>query len=55
MQIGWPILLPVGFLLILLVLFIILRNQKDEKELEQQLNEDVGKPKKHQDNEDVSV
>lgn len=55
MQIGWPILLPVGFLLILLLLFVIIRNRKDEKELEHQLNEDYEKPRKHEDDEDTSV
>jgi hypothetical protein len=32
-----------------------MRNQKDEKEMEQQLNKDFGRPKKLQDNEDTSA
>lgn len=55
MQVSWPILLPLAFLVVLLVLFLIIRNRKDEKDLEEQLDKDVGRPKKHQDNEDVSA
>jgi hypothetical protein len=35
------------------VLFLVSRNQKDEKELERQLNKDFGIPKKIKDSEDA--
>ena len=55
MQVSLPFILITVFVLIGLLLFVILRNRKDEKELEQQLDEDYEKPKKHEDDEDTSV
>jgi large-conductance mechanosensitive channel len=55
MHIGLPAILIIGFLLIALAAFIIIRNLRDEKELEQQLDQDFGKPQKQQDNEDTSA
>ena len=40
-----PVLIPVGLALIALVVFLFLRNRKDEKSFEQQLNEDYHKSK----------
>jgi FtsZ-interacting cell division protein ZipA len=42
---NWPILIVVALALIALVIFIIRRNQKDEKKFEEQLNSDYPKPK----------
>jgi LPXTG-motif cell wall-anchored protein len=43
--INWPVLIIVGALLLALVIFLIVRNRKDEKSLEHKLNEDYPKPK----------
>ncbi len=42
---NWKALITVALLLIALVIFIIRKNLKDEKEFEQQLNEDYRKSK----------
>ncbi len=42
---NWFILIPVGIALIVLLIFMIVRNQKDEKKFEQQMNNDYEKPK----------
>ncbi|HQW44570.1 MAG: hypothetical protein IPP02_05565 [Chitinophagaceae bacterium] len=42
---NWLILIPVGIGLIALIVFLVMRNQKDEKEFEQQLNTDYHKSK----------
>jgi large-conductance mechanosensitive channel len=55
MQISTPVIVVISLILIALVVFIIVRNRKDEKELEQQLDKDFGRPPKHQDDEDISV
>ena len=49
---NWTILVIVGVILIALVLFIIFRNQKDEKQLEQQLKNDYPKSTKEEADED---
>ena len=41
---NWYILIPTGLVLISLVIFLILRNQKDEKEFEDVLKGDYPKP-----------
>ena len=46
---NWLILIPVGALLIILVTFLIMRNIKDEKKFEQQLNNDYHKSKEEGD------
>lgn len=38
---------------IALLLFLIFRNKKDRKELERTLNEDLGRPETHRENEDL--
>jgi len=42
---NWPVIIIVGLFLILLLVFLIRRNQKDEQEFEQQLNNDYHKTK----------
>lgn len=42
---NWPVIIIVGLFLILLLVFLIRRNQKDEQEFEQQLNNDFHKTK----------
>lgn len=48
MQINWAVLGIVGFTLIALLSFLIVRNYKDEEEVEQQLNEDYPKSKEEE-------
>ena len=42
---NWYILIPVGIALIALIIFLVIRNQKDEKEFEQQIDNDFHKSK----------
>lgn len=42
---NWTVLIIVGIFLLLLLAFLIRRNQKDEKEFEQQINNDYHKTK----------
>ena len=42
---NWPAIIVVALLLIALVLFLILKNIRDEKEFEQQINQDYHKSK----------
>lgn len=42
---NWPVIIIVGLFLILLLVFLIRKNQKDEQEFEQQLNNDFHKTK----------
>ncbi|MEP7254848.1 MAG: hypothetical protein ABI666_03675 [Ferruginibacter sp.] len=46
---NWFILIPVGIALIALVTFLVMRNQKDEKKFEQQMNNDYHKSKDEED------
>lgn len=39
------ILIPVGIVLIALVTFLVMRNQKDEKKIEEEMNNDYHKSK----------
>lgn len=41
---NWLLLIPVGIGMIALIIFLVLRNIKDEKKMEQQLNNDYRKP-----------
>jgi len=45
MEVSNTILVIVGVILVALLLFIIIKNKKDGKELENQLNQDYKKPK----------
>ncbi|MDZ4795698.1 MAG: hypothetical protein SGI83_15575 [Bacteroidota bacterium] len=42
---NWLVLIPVGIAAIALIVFLIVRNQKDEKAFENKLNNDYRKPK----------
>ena len=42
---NWFILIPVGIVLITLVTFLVMRNQKDEKKIEEEMNNDFHKSK----------
>ena len=42
---NWLIIIIVGILAIALIAFLIVRNQKDEKEFEKELNNDHTKPR----------
>ena len=42
---NWAILIPVGIVLIALVVFLVVRNIKDEKKFEEELNNDYRKSK----------
>ena len=52
MNINWPVLIIVGVVLAALVIFLIVRNRKDEKVLEHELNEDYPKPKEDEHTDD---
>lgn len=43
----------IAIAILALLLFLILRNKKDRKELENTLNEDRGRPERHRENEDL--
>ncbi|MGG9961810.1 FeoB-associated Cys-rich membrane protein [Ferruginibacter sp. SUN106] len=45
---NWPVITVVGIALIGLVIFLVRRNIKDEKDLEQQLKNDYTKPEDDQ-------
>ncbi len=42
---NWPLLIVFGALAVTLVVFLVVRNQKDEKELEKQIKDDYPKPR----------
>ncbi len=50
---NWLLLIPVGIGMIALIVFLIMRNIKDEKKFENQLKNDYRKPK--DDEEDIEV
>ena len=52
-KMNWYVLIPFGIAAIALIVFLIVRNQKDEKSFEEQLKDDYPKPK--HDNGDVDV
>jgi hypothetical protein len=52
MNINWPVLIIVGVVFAALVIFLIVRNRKDEKVLEHELNEDYPKPKEDEHTDD---
>jgi len=45
---NWPVIIIVGIAAIGLIIFLVVRNQKDEKEFEQQLKNDYHKPKEEE-------
>ncbi len=42
---NWPIIIIAGIAAVALIIFLVVRNQKDEKEFEKQLNNDYHKTK----------
>lgn len=42
---NWPLLTIFGILAVALIAFLVIRNQKDEKQLEDQIKNDYPKPK----------
>ena len=42
---NWLVIIPVGIAVVALVMFLVWRNQKDEKQVEAQLKEDFPKSK----------
>lgn len=42
---NWPIIIVVGVVVIALIVFLVMRNQKDEKQFEQQIKNDYTKAK----------
>lgn len=40
---NWAVIILVGIAVIILIVFLVIRNQKDEKRFEKQLNSDVHK------------
>ncbi len=42
---NWPIIILVGIAVIALIVFLIMRNQKDEEQFEQQIKNDYPKSK----------
>ena len=50
---NWSILIPFGLLIIALLAFMIMRNQKDKNDYEQQLNDDFTKTKKDDGDEEM--
>lgn len=49
----WPVIIGVGLLLIALVVFLVRRNMKDEKEFEKQVNEDYLKSKDEEEDAEI--
>ena len=45
---NWLVLIPVGIAAIALIIFLVVRNQKDEKAFENQLNNDYPKAKEEE-------
>ena len=42
---NWPVLIIIGIAAIALIVFLVVRNNKDEKVFEDQMNNDFTKPK----------
>ena len=42
---NWLVIFPVGIAVVVLIIFLLWRNQKDEKKVEEQLKEDFPKSK----------
>jgi len=53
MNINWPVIIIIGVVLVALLLFLVYRNQKDKKKLEQKLNEDFKKSKDEEGDADI--
>jgi hypothetical protein len=55
MKINWPLIIAAGIGLLALLIFLIAKNQKDEKSFEEQLNEDYKKSKDQEGDEDTET
>jgi len=44
---NWPVLIVVGIILVALVVFMVVRNYKDEEEFEEHAHGDYPKPHQH--------
>ena len=55
MESNWFIFVMVGAGLIILLLFLFRRNQKDRQDFEQELNRDYKKPGRHEDQDDIDI
>jgi len=53
MDINWPVIIITGVVLAALLLFLVKRNQRDKKNLEQKLNEDFRKTKDEEGDVDI--
>ena len=42
---NWPVLIIFGILAIALIIFLVVRNMKDEKKLEEEIKQDYRKPR----------
>jgi preprotein translocase subunit YajC len=47
MEIDYFIIVPILVAAIALLVFVIIRNQKDEKKFEEDMNKDTGDPERH--------
>jgi low affinity Fe/Cu permease len=52
---NWPIIIVVGIAVIALIIFLVVRNNKDEKVFEQQLNNDFTKPKEEGEDDEIDT
>ncbi len=50
---NWPIVIFVGIAVIALIIFLVVRNNKDEKVFEEQLNSDFTKPKEESEEDEI--
>ena len=50
---NWPIVIVVGVAVIALIIFLVVRNNKDEKIFEDQLNNDFTKPKEESEEDEI--
>ncbi len=50
---NWPVLIIFGIVVLALIIYLVVRNQKDEKELETQLKNDYPKTKEEEDDADT--
>lgn len=44
---NWMIISVIAVIVVVLIVFVVTRNRKDERQLEDQLNQDYHKPKMH--------
>jgi LPXTG-motif cell wall-anchored protein len=54
-DINWPVIIIVGIIVLTLLIFILKRNKKDKKELEQTIKHVDEKPLSHESNEETKI